>query len=400
MRGQSKERSDARPFIHGKGSKSERWAKKANGKLFYLGYVRDDPKGKQAWQTWLDIRDEVRAGRTPRRLGARGVTIKGLCDEFLNAKRLLVESGDISGQHHRSLEKSCRLLATVVGKLRIASELQPEDFALLRARLADRYGPERLKCEIVRIKSVFRWGSDNGVIPALPKMGTAFQPPAMRAIRLARAERGQRCFRPGEIKKLLAAADDQFRAVIMLAINGAFGQADIAGLTLDTIREAIGTGFLSYPRHKTGIPRRAWLWPETVAALETGLAGRKTSARPEDESLALLSPEGLKWVDDAARHDRVARRFDWLLSKCGLTGKGLSFYRLRHTWRTVADEVLDAAAADLVMGHLPPGMSNRYRQRIDDTRVRGVCEHVRSWLYGTGAEQAEETPKKRLRVVG
>ncbi len=395
MRGQSKERGDAKPFQHATG----RWAKKVNGKLFYLGYVKDDPKGKQAWQTWLDIRDEVRAGRTPRRLGARGVTIKGLCDEFLNHKRLLVESGDITGQHHRSLEKSCRLLATVVGKLRIAAELAPEDFALLRSKLADRYGPERLKCEIVRIKSVFRWGSDNGIIPAIPKMGTAFAPPAMRQIRLARAERGQRCFRPGEIRKLLAAADDQFRAVILLALNAALGQADIAGLTLDTIREAISTGFLSYPRHKTGIPRRCWLWPETVVALETALAGRTTPARAEDDSLALLSPEGLKWSSDDARLDRLGRRFKWLLGKCKLTGKGLSFYRLRHTWRTVADEVLDAAAADLVMGHLPPGMSNRYRQKIGDDRVRRVCEHVRTWLYGTAQEQ-EQTPKKRLRIVG
>jgi len=310
-----------------------------------------------------------------------------------------VESGDITGQHHRSLGKSCRLLATVVGKLRIAAELAPEDFALLRSKLADRYGPERLKCEIVRIKSVFRWGSDNGIITAIPKMGTAFAPPAMRQIRLARAERGQRCFRPGEIRKLLAAADDQFRAVILLALNAALGQADIAGLTLDTIREAISTGFLSYPRHKTGIPRRCWLWPETVVALETALAGRTTPARAEDDSLALLSPEGLKWSSDDARLDRLGRRFKWLLGKCKLTGKGLSFYRLRHTWRTVADEVLDAAAADLVMGHLPPGMSNRYRQKIGDDRVRRVCEHVRTWLYGTAQEQ-EQTPKKRLRIVG
>ncbi len=54
-------RQDARPFAHRTG----RWAKKCRGKFIDLGSIADKPSGKQAWLKWLDIRDAVRAGRTP-----------------------------------------------------------------------------------------------------------------------------------------------------------------------------------------------------------------------------------------------------------------------------------------------------------------------------------------------
>jgi len=42
--------------------------------------------------------------------------------------------------------------------------------------------------------------------------------------------------------------------------------------------------------------------------------------------------------------------------------KGLGFYTLRHTFRTVADEAKDQPAADFTMGHESPHMSTVYRE--------------------------------------
>ena len=76
-----------------------------------------------------------------------------------------------------------------------------------------------------------------------------------------------------------------------------------------------------------------------------------------------------------------------LLDKLHINGrKGLGFYRLRHTFRTVADESKDQPAVDYIMGHEVPHMSSVYRETISDARLRAVAEHVRGWLFGP-AEQ-------------
>ena len=65
--------------------------------------------------------------------------------------------------------------------------------------------------------------------------------------------------------QLLDRADAPFRAKLLLALNCGFGQMDCATLE----RQAIDArpGWVNSPRRKSGVGRRAPLWPETVAAL-------------------------------------------------------------------------------------------------------------------------------------
>ena len=58
-----------------------------------------------------------------------------------------------------------------------------------------------------------------------------------------------------------------------------------------------------------------------------------------------------------------------------------SFYNLRHTFRTIADESKDPPAIDAIMGHTDQSMGSRYRERIDDARLLAVVNVVRSWLW-------------------
>ena len=61
---------------------TKRWAKKIRGKFHYFGHW-DDPDA--ALQKYLDQRDDLHAGRTPR--GNRdGLTIADLCNRFLTSK--------------------------------------------------------------------------------------------------------------------------------------------------------------------------------------------------------------------------------------------------------------------------------------------------------------------------
>jgi hypothetical protein len=59
---------------------------KTKGRLVYFGKVADDPKGKSALCTWLEQRDDLLAGCTPR-AATDGLTICDFCNRFPTAKQ-------------------------------------------------------------------------------------------------------------------------------------------------------------------------------------------------------------------------------------------------------------------------------------------------------------------------
>jgi hypothetical protein len=72
-----------------------RWAKKVRGKLHYFGKMQDDPKGEAALVRWLDTKDDLLAGRTPRVRGD-GLTVADLVNHFLTFKQDLWDSGELA----------------------------------------------------------------------------------------------------------------------------------------------------------------------------------------------------------------------------------------------------------------------------------------------------------------
>jgi integrase len=85
--------------------------------------------------------------------------------------------------------------------------------------------------------------------------------------------------------------------------------------------------------------------------------------------------------DKGTNFDAIAEEFAKLLTELKLKRRGLSFYALRHTFRTIADATRDFPAIDRIMGHTDNSMADRYRERIDDERLEGVVNHVRSWVF-------------------
>jgi integrase len=147
----------------------------------------------------------------------------------------------------------------------------------------------------------------------------------------------------------------------------------------------LATGVIDFPRPKTGVPRRVTLWRETVQAIRAALASRPEPKKAEHAGLVFITKYGLPWAKDTADCP-VAKEMRKLLNKVGINGrKGLGFYTLRHTFRTVADEAKDQPAVDFIMGHEVPHMSSVYRETISDTRLRAVADHVRQWLFGEPA---------------
>jgi integrase len=145
---------------------------------------------------------------------------------------------------------------------------------------------------------------------------------------------------------------------------------------------------VNFPRPKTGIARRCPLWPETVTALRASIAARPKPANYETCGTVFLTTRGSAWVrnTDKSRTDSISVQFGELLKKLGLHRDGIGFYTLRHVFRTVADAARDPVAIDAIMGHADPSMGGHYRERIDDSRLVAVVDHVRRWLYAGEGE--------------
>ena len=74
---------------------------------------------------------------------------------------------------------------------------------------------------------------------------------------------------------------------------------------------------------------------------------------------------------------RCGWQFSKLMKTLGIDDRGRGFYTLRHVFRTIADAARDPVAIDLIMGHTDPSMGGHYRERIEDSRLQAVAEHVR-----------------------
>jgi integrase len=368
-----------------------RWAKKIRGQMHYFG-PWDDPDA--ALKKYLDQKDALHAGRKPRE-ATEGVTVKELCNQFLNAKRALVDSGELTNRSWQDYKAACDLIVSRFGTGRLVTDLDPEDFAVLRTKMAKRWGPVTLGNVIQRMRVVFKFAWDNGLIDRPVRYGQAFKRPSRKVVRIDRARKGPRLFTAVEIRRLIAAAGTSMRAMILLGINGGFGNADCGHLPLSAVD--LEAGMIDFPRPKTGIPRRCPLWAETAQAIREASADRPDPRKEEHAGLVFITKYGLPWAKDTA-DQTLAKEFGKLLRALHINGrKGLGFYTLRHTFRTVADEAKDQPAVDFIMGHEVPHMSVVYRETISDARLRAVAEHVRTWLFppvGAGAttELAREAP--------
>jgi integrase len=169
--------------------------------------------------------------------------------------------------------------------------------------------------------------------------------------------------------------------MILLGINCAFGNTDVATLPLTALD--LEKGWVNFPRPKTGVPRHSPLWPETVAAIRDVLAHRPEPKDPADAGLVFLTRRGTTWVRASGRGNALANAIGTVLCKLGINGRrGLGFYTLRHVYATVAGEAKDPVAVDHIMGHVAADMGARYREKIGDERLKAVSNYVRTWLRG------------------
>lgn len=379
-----------------------KWVKKIKGEFHYYGRWGKVVNGtmqripgdgwKEALERYKAEADDLHAGRIPR-VDGKTVTVKDVCNKFLNAKLDRLNNAEISPRTFTEYKATATRLVKRFGG-RYVDDLNADDFQSLRNELAKQYGPVRLGNEIVRVKTVFKYGFDMGLIDKPLRYGTQFVRPSKTVLRKHRAANGKKLFTGKAVRELIDAAGVPLKAMILLGINCGFGNADCANLPLSAVD--LEAGWVTFPRPKTGIARRAKLWPETVEALRAAIESRPTPKDNADADILFITRLRHRWVrtrveqptkeelekapDRTPKHtpiDSVGLEFRKVAKSIA---PGLGFYAIRHTFRTVADATKDFPACRMIMGHADGGIDDFYIEGIDDARLIAVSEYVRAWL--------------------
>lgn len=388
---------------------SGKWMKKIRGQIHYFGnWARrlegvlvpaDNDGWKEALAAYKAVADDLHAGRTPRAT-TDGLTVSDLCNRFLTSKLRKVEAGEMTSGLFLDYKVMTDLCVNSFGKNRLVADLAADDFAALRATMARKWGPVRLANSITRMKSVFKFGYESGVMDRPARYGPEFKKPDQSAMRRHKAKTPTKMFEAEEVRALIDGAlivggsgpelvrpNAMMRAAILLGVNCGFGNADCGELPVSAVN--LEAGWIDFPRPKTGIARRCPLWPETVAAIRAAAVQRPKPVLPRDVGRVLLSEAGTMLVTRSTKghtKDLIGIHFTNQLRKLGLYRKQIGFYTLRHVFETIGGEGADQVAVDMIMGHTDPSMAGHYRERIGDARLRAVVDHVREWVWPEGAK--------------
>ncbi len=366
------------------------WSKKINGKVYYFG-TWDDPDG--ALKRYLEVAQNLAEGRPARSEKSNGVTVRDLANEFLTFKQHKVDTGELAPRTFSEYRDTCERLIRVLGRDMPVERIQAGELLKLREDIA-KSGPsiKTLANEIGRARVILNFAWKEGLIDRPIRFGESFKKPGKAAFRKDRArrelERGKMMFSADDVQLALEHADVHMRAMILLGINAALGNADCGRLVFQALD--LDGGWLDYARPKTGVPRRVPLWPETVAAVRESISKRKIPKSPEHTSTVFITKRGDSWFKPESRANPLSAEFKKLLKKTGIYRKQVCFYALRHTFETVAGQTRDQIAVNAIMGHVDDSMAANYRHDIADDRLRAVVDHVRAWLFGTDGQEDDQ----------
>ncbi len=344
------------------------------------------------WQEALALykaqADDLHAGRKPRvKKVGEGLMLAELCNRFLTAKLRQRGAGEITTRTFDEYRATTDLLVAQFGKDRLVDDLASDDFEALRDTMSQRWGPVRLGNEVGKVRTIFKYGYEAGLIDKPVRYGPQFKKPSASVLRRHRAKNGERMLEADELRRLLDAAPVQLKAMILLGVNCGFNNKDCADLPLTALD--LDGGWCNFPRPKTGIARRCPLWAETVAALRAAIDARPEPRTDDAEPLVFVTTRGRPWIVRGQANPVSVTARD-AMKTVGIHRDGIGFATLRHVFRKVADGLRDQVAVSHIMGHADPSMGAVYRERIDDSRLETVSNHVRKWLLAEKGGHTDE----------
>ena len=135
-----------------------------------------------------------------------GLTVKDLCNRFLNSKRLRLTRGTIVQRTFNDCVRTCDRIMDVFGPQTLVESLKPADFERMAGSLAETLGYRSQGNEINRVRGVFRYAEQNDLVDKLIRFGSEFKRADMAELRKVENRIGhgsRRMIEASEIRRLL-----------------------------------------------------------------------------------------------------------------------------------------------------------------------------------------------------
>jgi integrase len=256
-----------------------------------------------ALQNYHAVAADLHAGRQPSvNVAQDAATVKDVCNHYLTFQHQKVLASHIKASSFDDCSSILRRFAKFVDGTRIVSNLVSDDFqrfshAVTTKKLSGKrggLGVYALSRAITIIRAMFNHAYKADLIDKPMKYGAAFDKPSAVLKRKSRRASdladGKKFFEPATVRMIVNAAESPLRAMILLGLNGGFGNTDCAQLSTSAID--MESGLIDFPRPKTGVERVVPLWPETQDALRKALANRPASASKDLVGLTFLTTFG------------------------------------------------------------------------------------------------------------
>lgn len=173
--------------------------------------------------------------------------------------------------------------------------------------------------------------------------------------------------------KLLAAADEEWRLMLLLGLNCAFYIEDLCVLKWDELD--LNAGTFKGIRNKTKVARVAVLWPETLEALKEWPHRGKSP-------YVFTSQTGTRF--------NGASRYDTYKSLRDRTGVDYPFSALRDGAYTTAVQNCEERYARVLAGHRSPGLQDSYVLR-NPQFVKPATDAVYAYFFAPAPCQGMAT---------
>jgi integrase len=379
---------------------SGQWAKKIRGRTHYFG-----TDAEVAFRRYQEQKDDLDAGRTPKTGNDYRLTVKDMVNLCLTVKASKLQSSELHLRTYKEYKRCGRRLLRVLGRERLVEDLAPTDFLKLRRDMTKTLKSlSSIKADIRKMMVFFNFAYEEGYIDRAVRTGEGFRSPTASALRRERQQKDERMFQAEQIRAMLAKANPQMKAMILLGINCAFGNTDCVMLTKNKLD--LEGGWVSFARPTTGVRRCCPLWSQTVEALKVVLA--QESKHPEYRNRVFIVDKRKPRANHIDDGRRISKYFRLLLDSLEIPKDSPNFYAFRHTFVTIALQARDREAVRTITGHGPPSgdMLNVYNEdEVSASRLVAVSNYVRDWLFKTespssAAAVGEQSVSAAQRVAG
>ena len=224
------------------------YCKKIRGRIYYFG------KDKQeALRRYYEQASALHTGTSESALLPDKLTLESLCNLYLDHQLARAKAGEIQERQYREQKPRLRAFADFIGRARLVGDIKTIELLNYRKkRIEDKRAPVTINNELAVIKAMFHWAEQSEIIDRGPRLDAVKKIPRKKVAR--------QTFSPDDVRKLLAAANVQMKAMILLGLNCGFGCTDCTELRWDNLDLAAGR--VHFPRPKTGVDRNFILWPK------------------------------------------------------------------------------------------------------------------------------------------